>query len=83
MKTRVYTKNYCPFCQMAKSLLTNKGIEFEEIYLGNDVEKMMELAKKTGMKTVPQIFIGDQLIGGYDDLKSMNDSGKLDEILNN
>jgi glutaredoxin 3 len=68
---------------MAKSLLTNKGIEFEEIYLGNDVEKMMELAKKTGMKTVPQIFIGDQLIGGYDDLKSMNDSGKLDEILNN
>lgn len=82
MKIKVYTRDNCPYCQMAKMLLTHKGVDFEEIALGSDAEKIMALAKETGMKTLPQIFIEDQLIGGYDDLKSMDDSGKLDEILN-
>lgn len=78
---KVYTKNGCPFCDRAKMLLNQKGAAFEEIALGSDVEKIAELVSRTGMKTLPQIFINDQLIGGYDDLKSMDDSGKLDEIL--
>lgn len=81
-KIKVYTKDNCPYCEMAKMLLTHKGAEFEEESLGSDADKMIALAKKTGMKTVPQIFIDDQLIGGYTDLKSMDDSGKLDELLN-
>lgn len=78
---KVYTKDHCPFCDRAKLLLTQKGVAFEEISLGSDREKLMALVEKTGMRTVPQIFINETLIGGYDDLKSLDDSGKLDEIL--
>lgn len=78
---KVYTKNGCPFCDRAKMLLNQKEAQFEEVALGFDVDKIAELVSRTGMKTLPQIFIDDQLIGGYDDLKSMDDSGKLDEIL--
>lgn len=79
---KIYTKDNCPYCDMAKMLLTHKGINFTEEALGSDADKIIALAQKTGMRTLPQIFIHDELIGGYDDLKSMDDSGKLDEILN-
>ena len=68
---------------MAKVLLESKSIEFSEVKYGNDIERIQELAKKTGMRTMPQIFIDEKLIGGYDDLKSLDDKGLLDQMLSN
>lgn len=73
---KVYTKDYCPYCEMAKRLLSQRGIEFEEVKLGSP-EEFMELKKRTGMQTVPQIFWGDQLIGGFDQL---SDRDKQDQL---
>ncbi len=81
MTIKVYTKDHCPYCHYAKSLLENLGHAYEEVALGADRNAIMKLVEETGMKTLPQIFIKGQLIGGYDDLKSLSDSGKLDEIL--
>ena len=78
---KIYTKDYCPYCGMAKRLLGALGLDFEEIDLKSDQEAIMALVQKTGMRTLPQIFVEDKLIGGYDDLKSIVDSGKLSEIL--
>ncbi len=66
MKAKVYSFEVCPYCSKAKSLLENKEIEFEEIVI--DRSQIKELMKKTKMMTVPQIFLDDELIGGYDDL---------------
>ena len=82
MKIEIYTKDNCPFCEMAKMLLTHKAVNFEEINYGSDADKIADLVKKSGMKTMPQIFIEDELIGGYDDLRLLDESGKLDKILN-
>lgn len=77
----VYTKSYCPYCDRAKNLLKNKGVTFEEISVENDENLYSELKKKTGMLTVPQIFINDELIGGFTDLAALDQQGKLDEKL--
>lgn len=81
MKVEVFTKNNCPFCEMAKMLLLHKGIEFEENNLDGDIKAFEKLFKRSGMKTMPQIFVEDTLIGGYDDLKMLDESGKLDTML--
>ncbi|MBT4445979.1 glutaredoxin 3 [archaeon] len=79
----IYTKDYCSFCKAAKNLLDSKGISFKEIDLQNaNEETMSELSKKTdGYTMVPQIFIGDEFIGGFDQLSALAKSGKLDEKL--
>lgn len=77
---KIYTKDYCPYCVRAKNLLKGKGLEFEEINV-EDEALFEELKKRTGLRTVPQIFVGDQLIGGFTDLKAMDDSGKFDGLL--
>ncbi len=66
MKALVYSFETCPYCVAAKQLLTDRGIEYEEKVI--DRSEIKELMKKTKMMTVPQIFIDDVLIGGYDDL---------------
>ena len=81
MTIKVYTKDHCPYCTHAKGLLSSLGYSYEEIALGTDRKAIMELVSETGMKTLPQIFIHDKLIGGYDDLKSLADSGRLETIL--
>lgn len=81
MTIKVYTKDHCPYCTYAKNLLESLGHHYEEIALGSNREAIMELVMETGMKTLPQVFIHDKLIGGYDDLKSLADSGKLETIL--
>jgi glutaredoxin 3 len=81
-KVDVYTTTYCPYCTRAKSLLKSKGIAFNEIDVTNDEalrEKMVEMAG--GRRTVPEIFINDKIVGGYDELKALNDAGKLDSLL--
>ncbi|MFA6600302.1 MAG: glutaredoxin 3 [Candidatus Omnitrophota bacterium] len=78
---RIYTKQVCPYCRRAKELLKSKEVAFEEVDVSEDQAKRDELAAKTGMATVPLIFIGDQFVGGSDDLQELEDSGKLDGML--
>ena len=79
-KVIVYTKTFCPYCVRAKSLLDNKGAEYEEILLETR-EEFADLKNKTGMMTVPQIFIDDQLIGGFTELAELDAKGGLDPLL--
>ena len=78
----IYTKDTCPYCVSAKQLLDSKKAKYKEINVGNDPKQREELVKKAnGQMTVPQIFIGDKHIGGYDNLSELNNQGKLDEML--
>lgn len=80
-KNYIYCSDSCPFCQRAYQLLENRGIPFKKRYVENqnDWDEVME---KTGRNTVPQVFINDIYIGGFDDLSAAEQSGKLDKILN-
>jgi glutaredoxin 3 len=80
-KVLIYTKSFCPYCDRAKDLLTRKGVKFEEVYLDDRPEEYATLKQRTGMMTVPQIFINDQLVGGYTDLAALDRDQKLDEML--
>ena len=80
-KVTVYTKSNCPYCIRAKDLLSRKGVKFEEIYLDDRPEEYATLKQKTGLMTVPQIFIGEELVGGYTDLAGLDQAGKLDSML--
>ncbi len=81
VKVLLYTKDYCPYCKHAKRLLDSKGVKYEEHDLEDKPEEFEALMKKTGLRTVPQIFIGDQLIGGYSDMAELEREGKLDALL--
>lgn len=76
-KAVIYLATYCPFCHRALNLLEKKGFEIEKIDVTNDQKKWDEIAAKTGMKTVPQIFIDGEFIGGCDDLFELESKGKL------
>ena len=78
----IYTGPLCAFCDFAKALLDRKGITYKEIFIGDDTNKMEEMIKKSnGMRTVPQIFIDGQHIGGNDKLNALEKDGKLNSIL--
>ncbi|MES9940786.1 MAG: glutaredoxin 3 [Candidatus Thiodiazotropha sp. 6PLUC2] len=68
----VYSTNQCPWCTRAKSLLHAEGLEFEEIDVSSDEERMLEMIDRSGRRTIPQIFIDDAPIGGFDELSKMN-----------
>jgi glutaredoxin 3 len=78
---RMYTKDPCPYCVRAKAFLNEKGVQVEEIDLTDDFETLNRLKNETGWRTVPMIFIGEKLVGGYSDLKALDDEGKLDDLL--
>ena len=81
-KVTIYTTMLCPFCVMAKRLLRNKGVEFEEINIGRSSAKRNEMQERAGGRhTVPQIFIGDAHVGGCDDLYELEQKGQLDPLL--
>ena len=81
-KVIIYTGPICNFCSAAKHLLSKKKISYEEINIGNDDKKREEMLKKSnGTKTVPQIFIGEKHIGGYVELKALENKGELDTLL--
>lgn len=81
-KILIYTKTYCPYCVRAKDLLARKGAAFEEINIEDHPPEFYDALKaRTGMMTVPQIFINDQLVGGYTDLAELDKNGKLDPML--
>ncbi|HEX5038268.1 MAG TPA: glutaredoxin 3 [bacterium] len=76
----VYTTRFCPYCRSAKELLRSKKLDFKEIDVSDD-DAFDALVKRTGFKTVPQIFIGDQMIGGFNELAALDREGKLDALL--
>jgi glutaredoxin 3 len=79
---RLYTTPICPYCVRAKSLLTKKGVAFEEIDIFMDEAARAEMqANSGGARTVPQIFIGDTHVGGCDELHALEKAGKLDALL--
>jgi len=79
---KIYSKNYCPYCSRAKSLLERKGVAYEEINLEGKDDEMSALIKETGMRTVPQIYVGDFFVGGFTELDELDKSGELDKKLN-
>lgn len=80
-KIIIYTKDYCPYCKMACSLLKNSGAEYIEVDVTHDEDTFKKAKEKSGSRTVPQIFIEDEFLGGFDDLNALDSSGKLKEIL--
>ena len=79
---KVYSKEWCPYCAKAKALLRSKKLEFEEINVTSDAAAEQEMISRSQRRTVPQIFIGDRSVGGYDDLAQLNATGELDQLLN-
>lgn len=78
----IYTKKDCPFCHKAKELLREKGQQFTEIDVERDQEKLKEMLERSrGRKTVPEIFIDGELIGGFDELRDLANKGELDRLL--
>lgn len=74
----VYTTQVCPYCVRAKQLLKQKGVAYEEVDLTRDHDARMALVERTRMRTVPQIFINDEFIGGCDELYALERAGELD-----
>jgi glutaredoxin 3 len=81
-KIEVYSTAICPYCVAAKNLLKAKGLAWDEVRIDQDpAQREAMLARSGGRRTVPQIFINDQLVGGYDDLVAADRSGRLTQLL--
>ncbi len=80
-KILMYTKNLCPYCSMAQRLLASKGVEWDEINIESGPGLRDEMVDRTGRITVPQIFIGDTHVGGFDELVALERAGGLDPLL--
>ena len=81
-KVEVYTTTYCPYCTRAKSLLKGKGVAFVEIDVTEDDELRAQMVELSGgRRTVPEIFINGTIVGGFDELKALDDEDKLDALL--
>ncbi len=77
----IYVTNYCPYCIRAKALLNKKNVAFKEVNVEERPELRGWIAKRSGQRTVPQIFVNGQSLGGYTDIASLDQHGKLDALL--
>ena len=78
----VYSTGWCPYCVRAKALLERRGVPFREVRVDEDpAERATMLERSRGQRTVPQIFIGDRHVGGFDDLYALDKAGELDRLL--
>jgi glutaredoxin 3 len=77
----MYTTAWCPYCERARQLLQGKGAAFAEINIEEHPERRAEMVQRSGRRTVPQIFISGQHIGGSDDLHALDNAGGLDKLL--
>lgn len=77
----IYTTDFCPFCSRAKALLRSKGVSFEEIDLAQDPRLREEVEQRTRRRTVPQIFIDGVSVGGFEEIKQLDEDGELDRLL--
>ncbi|MGH1537190.1 MAG: glutaredoxin 3 [Gammaproteobacteria bacterium] len=78
----IYTGHRCAYCNAAKKMLDSKNVAYNEINIHEDPAKAEEMVERTKRQTVPQIFIGDTHVGGFDDMAELNSEGKLDDLLN-
>ena len=84
MSIVIYTANNCPYCEQAKKFFKRKNVVYKEYDVSNNPEQRQSLIKKSkGLKTVPQIFIDELHIGGYDDLKRLEIQGNLQQLIKN
>ncbi len=77
----IYESGLCGFCHAAKRLLDGKGVEYSTIRVDKDAEQKQIMMDRSGRRTVPQIFIGDHHVGGFDDLYELESDGELDALL--
>lgn len=81
-KVTMYTTGVCPYCQMAERLLKSKGVaEIDKIRVDTDPARREEMMSRTGRRTVPQIYIGERHVGGFDDLAELDREGGLEPLL--
>jgi glutaredoxin 3 len=80
-KVLMYTAPQCPYCVGAKALLQRKGVSFEEIDVGTDATLREKMIEESGRRTVPQIFINGVPIGGFEELRTLDQDGQLDRLL--
>jgi len=80
-KVVVFSTAHCGYCERAKALLNRKGIEFSEVMVDEDLEQRQIMMDRSGRRSVPQIFINDEPIGGSDELHELDKSGELDRLL--
>ena len=80
-KVQIYTTNWCPYCHAAKSLPDGKGIADEEVEAASPETRMEMIQRAHGRRTVPQIFVGDRHLGGYQDVVALERAGQLDPLL--
>lgn len=78
----IYSTQICPYCVMAKRLLERKGVPYHEIFVDADIDLRIDMERRSGRRTVPQIWIGEQHVGGCDELYALERAGKLDELIN-
>jgi glutaredoxin 3 len=77
----MYVSGWCPYCARARALMAKKGLEFREIDVDGDAKLREEMIARSGMRTVPQIFIGDKHVGGYDELDALDGTGEFDRLI--
>ena len=80
-KVLIYVAGWCPYCMRARSLLESKGVTFEEIDVEAVPEARAEMRSRTGRSTVPQVFIGENHVGGCEELQALDAAGRLDPML--
>jgi glutaredoxin 3 len=80
-KVQIYTTQWCPYCNAAKALLTEKGVAYEEVDVESPEVRMQMVERAHGRRTVPQIFIGETHVGGFDDMAALDRRGQLDPLL--
>ncbi len=77
----IYSTAHCPYCAWAKQLLDKKKVSYQEFLIDSDPDKKIEMERLSGRRSVPQIFINNQPIGGFDNLSALDKSGQLDKLL--
>jgi glutaredoxin 3 len=82
-KVEIYTTQWCPYCHAAKSLLDEKGVSYDEVDADDPDVRMAMVQRANGRRTVPQIFVGETHVGGYDDMAALDRRGQLDPLLAN
>ena len=81
-KIIMYSSNFCPYCTNAEKLLSEKGFDnIEKIKIDEDLSILEEMIQRTGKRTVPQLFIGNHYVGGFEELRECDKSGELDKLL--
>lgn len=80
-KIEIYTTNWCPYCHALKSLLDDKGVRYDEVDAQDPEARRDMIQRAHGRRTVPQVFIGDRHIGGYDEMAALERGGNLDPLL--